>query len=455
MESNIKFAISDRLPYQKNQITYIAQEVFEQQHNFKFIGDNFYFQGAIIPYVKSINTEQNTAIINMGNAGFGLFANQELPAGFLLCVYNGEIIPLNEVVPGAENQTCLAHANPEFHDNGTLNIAKTQYITNSQKIGGLNRFLQHLPTETECDHYYHFHDPLVREKVATQNLLAQFFTLANIENTRFSCYHAARTIQEGEIVGYDYGTNYWQRRQIEPKLFFKSGEVVTNDFYTVTHYNIAVQCDNVEFELSKAFNKYDLLIKIIMNAKLVFEAGENIYYIPTEKLFPWIYNAQVYQRTVAIRFDQQQPIAADLSEISQQIQQLATQFDEAKNQNNLGQALSLLLTITEKNIIVRNHFFVDGKTEIANSFIIEFLHYLQEIAEISLRLSSRLTYDAEQILNYVIPGILAEIDRQELMSGFNSEQQAYIVGLQQKYREHIVHIEPKTPVEIAAPQSLS
>lgn len=203
-----------------------------------------------------------TIIGDMGpKVGYGLFAGEDIPAGAILGSYVGDI-------KDVEQEDEFDPYNFRFED----------YLISAKKSGNLTRFMQHLPLATPPSpaifEYvvqatydriamtpYLVDKTLVREelkaaynkvckemppssiihchfkalewanpqlKVATANILP---TLLYIKNKPHVIFWTPCGISKGQLIGYDYGLQYWERLGVFPELFDRQGNTISSEHY--------------------------------------------------------------------------------------------------------------------------------------------------------------------------------------------------------------------------------
>jgi len=196
-------------------------------------------------------------LTKMGKYGHGVFSCADIPANTYIASYSGQVMLLDNI-----------------NESGTYCMrVEGNSIINSRNIGNIGRFFQHLPSASnEADvlaiDEYTFKSPHIQKEIATANIKIQGF---NYKNHLFVLTLTTCPIAKGDIIGFDYGSKYWQRIAITPVLFFKNGQVLEQSSYKINHMLIEI--------------KY--LDKAVMSTKMSFEEIENLFRIQKEiKLAP-------------------------------------------------------------------------------------------------------------------------------------------------------------------------
>ncbi|GAB4393935.1 MAG: hypothetical protein Tsb005_14290 [Gammaproteobacteria bacterium] len=261
----------ENLPTKSNKITYLTPQAFQEKFNCE------YFEGIQTPHEKyqSIEPHQLTtplekaiyhrlmnpldclAICKMDDqAGYGLFALEDIALGTLITIYSGEYAINSE------------------------GSAYTLSQTNATNIGGMARFMQHLPiipythvnflcqstrnpqlyalinnlevktaqdrlndtdyiqdelemifyvAENHPEHYDSYQltdiEPSIKPSIADSNI---FYKIIEINSIEVIAMFAMRDIKKNEILGFSYGTHYWENHPTinQPLLFDKQGNTI-------------------------------------------------------------------------------------------------------------------------------------------------------------------------------------------------------------------------------------
>lgn len=270
-----KIAYCDEPLTSSSQITYLTLQEYEQKFNC------IYHEGLLAPPGKfdqylnnaqinesiKVNKEQpNIELVKhrLNNplsclvickindeVGHGLFTNEDIPAGTVLFLYSGVIKKAKPYNP-----------NNNYHYAWLKN---ENLAVDPKSNGGLARFMQHLPYNT--DRYKkdmkenllkHFGsailkakkidlDAYVNELAASSNddeydnlafpadIKAQLATsnvkpaLIVLEGIPTLIFWNEREIKKGQI-GFSYGKNYWEQNNIKPRYFTLSGEMLPRSF---------------------------------------------------------------------------------------------------------------------------------------------------------------------------------------------------------------------------------
>lgn len=166
-------------------------------------------------------------IVNMGDCGYGLFSKSKIKKGTPVCTYAGKLIPSDSNFEGrADRQytvgvrtssvlTAIFQANTENTD-FEITLDRSQHFPafiDGSEYGNWGSFLQHLPTK----------DKIANKAVATANLIT-----IGADYRYYPCYYfkAARDIEANEILGFDYGENYWKNQNKSPLFFDKYGQAL-------------------------------------------------------------------------------------------------------------------------------------------------------------------------------------------------------------------------------------
>lgn len=265
-----KIPYMDKPPALGGKLSYLTPEEFEKKFGCAYFEgvktvDNKYaaIAESVIasnPLLKALNTyllnpPECLVIADMGKVGHGLFTIADIAKGAVLCVYAGEY-KLND------EEMAYSYAN-----------------VNARKIGGVSRFMQHLPlpSETYCTYRCHtcndsvlyalsnettlekaqeelkkgvaiqkmvqksykegkaegafnfddikFLKKEVKESCATSNVACEKLRVNGVE---LIIMVAMRDIKKNEIVGFSYGNAYWHYKTINqrPFLFDRKGEII-------------------------------------------------------------------------------------------------------------------------------------------------------------------------------------------------------------------------------------
>jgi hypothetical protein len=163
-------------------------------------------------------------ICKMDEVGHGLFTSCSIPAGVLLCVYAGEVKQQDTVDIKQDNY--LYNLTTPLSQAGT-------YVTTPHKIGGMARFMQHLPqhpsssdAEDEELNDVVFTDPNIR--ITYQNVNNM---LVNYFGTPLILMFSATEIPAGTQLGFSYGQQYWRMRNTHPRYFAPDGQLIPASAY--------------------------------------------------------------------------------------------------------------------------------------------------------------------------------------------------------------------------------
>jgi|GEM_PF-5730276 len=167
-------------------------------------------------------------IVNMEKFGYGLFAKTNIKKGTLVCTYAGKLILSDSNFEERVDQcytvgvrtssvlTAIFQANTE-NTNLEITLDRSQHFPafiDGSEYGNWGSFLQHLPSPDSA---------AGKTAAATANLIT-----IGADYRYYPCYYfqAARDIEANEILGFDYGENYWKNQNKSPVFFDKYGRVI-------------------------------------------------------------------------------------------------------------------------------------------------------------------------------------------------------------------------------------
>lgn len=162
--------------------------------------------------------------------GYGVFAREDIPSGTYIAQYTGLIRPISDEMPiekhsnaygigvCAESGKYLCTVNAEFHRN-------------------IGAFFQHVP-ENKSD--YMLTKNVV--EMATQNL--QMIGGMSYKGYPLAYFKANRLIHKGEMLGWDYGVDYWMNHQKVPELFTVKGDVIPPSLYVANKLTVRLHIDD-------------------------------------------------------------------------------------------------------------------------------------------------------------------------------------------------------------------
>lgn len=168
------------------------------------------------------------------SVGYGLFAKKPIKKGQFICIYAGEHFKDPKLAAGEYTHT----AEP----------ARTNLIMqgifppsiNAKGCGNAARFSQHLPSKKELEEQYKTTDPNFLKNVATENIKREFLRDERT-GTIFPIFVAARDIEAGELLGYDYDGSYWHQTSVTPRNFLKDGTIIDPKLLNPVFLDIAIQ----------------------------------------------------------------------------------------------------------------------------------------------------------------------------------------------------------------------
>lgn len=151
--------------------------------------------------------------------GFCLAANKTISAGKVLFSYGGEKLTEREAlrrnrVDPSEEDTSAYLLNAHNEDVKSKLTALTQDAKNE---GGFGALLAHLPSAELLDDI-----GLSQAHIQTANTQS-FLRGVTLSGKSRICVVASTHIASGEIIGFDYGLNYFVERKVSP-LFFVRGK---------------------------------------------------------------------------------------------------------------------------------------------------------------------------------------------------------------------------------------
>lgn len=249
----------------------------EKEDNFTWVEDVIHFDstpflGEVIPvadksipettkgdkhtvkhYLRNLTSfTDSLALLDMGNCGKGIVARTDIKKGNLIAPYAGDLTPpklsyisgieylsfpredlngkqqgsIKMEVPKGYNANVFSHYNLRTNFLIPPNNVLT-CNTNSRFFGNFGRFFPHLPTKEEL------HDAnlpnINKDEIATQNM-------ANLP-IRIGCkiiraFFAERDLKANELVGFSYGSRYWEQFDQSWWLFKKDGtKLVEVEYY--------------------------------------------------------------------------------------------------------------------------------------------------------------------------------------------------------------------------------
>ena len=172
--------------------------------------------------------EKLCAFVDRGSHGFGfdVVARTTIPAGQIICAYVGDVF-LIETKPMAPYAVAI---------NERVGI-------DAEKNRCLASMFSHLPSEGNCQ----FANPEDAKDIAFKNLAVNPYVYQDPVSKKPQIICLLKTLREilpGEIMGWDYGVDYWNDLQIEPHFFTRKGAIIKS---TPPFKNVAII---VKIELS-------------------------------------------------------------------------------------------------------------------------------------------------------------------------------------------------------------
>lgn len=223
--------------------------------------------------------------------GYGVFTTQAIEMGDIIGIYAGQIPDNNGLIPAPSEFS-------ESVTSGDYVLGPEGISTNAGYIGGITRFIQHMPLhkkaflnridaaahheeavsigacfgkvvknyesfkldnvkafiKEECESTFSKQDPLVEAfinkqndpNIATANLCVRNYM---IDGVLFSVLMTNRRIEAGEQLGYDYEKTFWQLRNKPFCYFHKSTGAVYNPAPAVLSNKISTDFLNKAAEI--------------------------------------------------------------------------------------------------------------------------------------------------------------------------------------------------------------
>ncbi len=271
--SLIKIPYSDKPLAQGGEIIYLTPEEFKTTFNCTYTESLFGDSKAFSKYINNMNLcaqiksnpdlpaeslikerlkqPLDSFVICKINdeVGYGLFAKRDIPPGTVLFLYSGMICEGREFSEGDDYQFNW--------------IQNTTTATDASQIGGLSRFMQHLPMD-----YQKHRDNLrkgitqrlgniiIEKKIELESFLDEMMSQVkdneineinfNNQQTKLRLAHANVNImttvingvpiticislydgiKKNEQIGFSYGSNYWACKSRLPRFFMDNGELI-------------------------------------------------------------------------------------------------------------------------------------------------------------------------------------------------------------------------------------
>lgn len=285
MEELIKGKKLERIPYankplaQGGKLEYLTEEELKQKFHFdyteslfgsketlqKYLGDEKFLtelksrvgspkEQAILDRLQ--HPLECLALCDMGpEVGYGLFATEDIPEGTVLFLYAGTI---EDVKYSREIDSYYTYV-----WGGNSRVAEAEKVINAYKIGGLARFMQHLPQDSMRQKEFYkkifketeiaeeildkiieqqlqsvknpelenlvFKNPEVKKTLATANV---YVSQTVVNNIPVVVCTAQRDIKKNEMLGFSYGIEYWESADFIPRYFDNTGKLIpTNQYY--------------------------------------------------------------------------------------------------------------------------------------------------------------------------------------------------------------------------------
>lgn len=153
-----------------------------------------------------------------------LMTSRMIRAKTLVAFYAGEIKAVSDIKISQDNY---------HYDLTTPAMQKSIYVATPDKIGGLGRFMQHLPEKPTSKGEGNelaeviFTNP--QTKVAYENIDT---VLVDYEGVPLILMYAAEDIEAGQQLGYSFGQKYWRVRNERPRYFTPAAELIPlSDYY--------------------------------------------------------------------------------------------------------------------------------------------------------------------------------------------------------------------------------
>jgi hypothetical protein len=232
--------------------------------------------------------------------GYGLVANEYIPAGTVVGTYSGMLVMREEnedIAPLVERAYDMGYGqlSPIIYKD------KKYYITlRAENVSDITRFAIHLPTQTEVWNLQHQLEPDIDAKnILTANI---DFPVAIIDGAPIHYYVTTKSIQKGEVAGISYGSTYWNSRD-KPHLLIRE-----------------VECLRIA-AFNKEFAQYEKQagIQVKLNAPVVTRNAPKPSVLPA---LPSYLARPPLRQTASIQGDKPAPIPIPLINNSQLIQQI-------------------------------------------------------------------------------------------------------------------------------------
>lgn len=245
----------------------------------------------VIELKASIDKPSLFSLIHQPNVGFFLIANQDIPEGTILCSYRGVYIPKKAGAFVSEaHQSYLLEQVQDQEAIGHLQ---------ARERGGLASLLAHLPNANQ--------EMIDTERCQSANCTYTF-------SKRDAIFSTTKPIKCGDIIGYDYGPQYWNNIFINPIYFSINGlqealhTVTLNHFFSFfdaatgmllkindAHYFWIMSAEAVRQKLWPAFMAHMMGLDKKPCTRLVHEAVS--VEVNTEQLFTLLTNRSTLKPT--------------------------------------------------------------------------------------------------------------------------------------------------------------
>lgn len=191
----------------------------------------------ILKQIKENRT--NLALIHMGEVGWGVFARDYIHKGEAICMYEGVFSAVSQAKPWTEHANSYSVGtkaptppNKEF-GKFSLEVSNENIGTIcGERSRGFGAYLQHIPCDLSC---YQNVNHIAIENVG----IVSTFYYKHLYP--FVYFKTLRPIKAGEMLGWDYGNDYWLESHRTPSLFTRDGKIASPESYSIVKFNIRVQ----------------------------------------------------------------------------------------------------------------------------------------------------------------------------------------------------------------------